>query len=248
MSETQNGTSGTSQRTPPYIAFKTFLTFIEDLKTHGLPPRIDRSVLRRFSGGVGSQILMALRSLGLVGKDDKPTPELEHLVETYGGEDFKAALRKLLDSAYPYISQLDLQTATPSMFADAFKANTVAKEDVLSKCRRFYMHAAEYAGYKLGPRLAAANPRRASASGRRSASPQPTTANNATGTNRGRRRSPSSIFPPSSPPTHSLKQQLVGKYPEFDPSWPDPIKAAWFEGFQRLMASVDTDKKDGGQQ
>jgi hypothetical protein len=28
---------------------------------------------------------------------------------------------------------------------------------------------------------------------------------------------------------------LLAKFPEFDPAWPDPIKAKWFEGFEQFM-------------
>ena len=31
--------------TPPYTSYRTFKTFIEDLREHGVPSRIDRSVL-----------------------------------------------------------------------------------------------------------------------------------------------------------------------------------------------------------
>jgi hypothetical protein len=43
----------------------------------------------------------------------------------------------------------------------------------------------------------------------------------------------------------SIQQQLIGKYPDFDPAWPDNVKAAWFESFQRLTASVDHKNKSG---
>ena len=53
-------------RTPPYIAFKTFQTLLSELKTNGLPPVIDPTVLTRFAGGLQGQIVLALRSLDLV--------------------------------------------------------------------------------------------------------------------------------------------------------------------------------------
>ena len=55
-----------SIRTPPYTSYRTFKTFIQDLHEHGVPSRIDRSVLTHFSGVVGTQLMHALRFLGLV--------------------------------------------------------------------------------------------------------------------------------------------------------------------------------------
>ena len=66
-----------SSGTPPYTSYRTFKTFIEDLHEHGVPSRIDRSVLTRFSGIVGTQLMHALRFLGLVEDDGRPTERLK---------------------------------------------------------------------------------------------------------------------------------------------------------------------------
>ena len=141
-------------KTPPYVAFKTFNTLIEDLKEHGLPTQIDRSVLRRFSGGVGSQLVSALRALRLITDDNKPTTWLQALVAAHGTDEYKTQIRNVLATGYPYLGGLDLRTATPSQFAEAFKL-TGAKEEVLRKSRTFYLHAAQFAGVEVGSRLLA---------------------------------------------------------------------------------------------
>ncbi|HEY9234918.1 MULTISPECIES: hypothetical protein [Phenylobacterium] len=140
-------------RTPPYIAYKTFLNLLSELKAHGLPPQIDRSVLTRFAGGLQGQILLALRSLDLIDDAKRPTPKLAALVDTYDTPTFKSELRPIVEATYPAVLRLDLLTATPSMFADAFKVGTDAKEDVLRKCRTFFLHAARDVGIPLGPRI-----------------------------------------------------------------------------------------------
>ncbi|HRK62952.1 MAG TPA: hypothetical protein PLN53_01070, partial [Terricaulis sp.] len=142
-------------RTPPYVSFQTFLTLIEDLKTNGLPPRIDRSVLKRFSGGVGGQLQVALKSLGLADEGNLPTERLARMVDGYGTEAFKSVLRECLAIGYPFLESFDLKNGTPSMFAEAFRKATSAREDVLKKCRRFYIYAAQFCGVDIGPRLTA---------------------------------------------------------------------------------------------
>lgn len=138
-------------RIPPYISFQTFLTFLHELKTNGTPPQIDSSVLKRFSGGVQGQLKMALRSLGLV-DNQRPTPRLVEIVDAFETPAFEGQLLGLLKAIYPYVFDLDLMTATPTMFADAFKV-TGAKEDVSRKCRTFFLHAAKRAGVQLGQRI-----------------------------------------------------------------------------------------------
>lgn len=158
--------AGQASRTPPYVSYRTLTTLFDDLKTVGLPPRIDRSVLNRFSGGVGSQLLMALKSLNLTTDAGAPTQWLAELVQSYGTPAYGASLKKVLEHSYPYLKAINLTTATPAMFADAFKDAIDAKEDVLRKCRTFYLHAARDAGIEIGPRLDRSTQPRAS-NGRR---------------------------------------------------------------------------------
>lgn len=140
-------------RTPAYVSYKTFTTLIEDFKDVGIPPRIDRSVLSRFSGGVGSQLLGALKSLHLMSDEGVPTEQLGRLVNSYGTPNYQADLKVVLSKAYPFLTKIDLTTATPSMFAETFKESCGAQEAVLRKCRTFYLHAARDAGIDIGARL-----------------------------------------------------------------------------------------------
>lgn len=140
--------------TPPYIAYKTLQTLLGDLKAHGLPPQIDRSVLTRFSGGVQGQLMIALRVMGLVDeKTSAPTPKLAALVEAYETPQYQAAIKAIVAETYPYVLSIDLATATPSMFTKAFSDATGAGEESLRKCRAFFLAAARDAGISIGARI-----------------------------------------------------------------------------------------------
>jgi hypothetical protein len=234
--------SAPAVRTPPYVAYKTFLTLIDDLHTHSMPPLIDRSVLKRFSGGVGSQLLMALKSLGLCGDDNRPTQALAEMVAAYKHSQFKAEMRKALDFGYPFLKSIDLMTATPGMFADAFKV-TGSKEDVLRKCRRFYLAAAQSNDVQLGPRILGGGtkaPRANNGSAPTPAKKKPKAvkrSDNADGEGNKNRNNTGST-------DQTVQQQLLAKFPEFDPAWPDDLKKSWFAGFKDLMAASGT--KSGG--
>jgi hypothetical protein len=239
MSQAAESQTAPSVRTPPYVAYATFKTLLDDLKTNGVPPQIDKSVLKRFSGGVGNQLLMALKSLGLVTDQNMPTTNLVPMVRDYGTDNYAKQLKLALNHGYPFLGSIDLATATPSMFAEAFRNATGAKEDVLQKCRRFYLQAAQDAGISIGPRIANggnAAPR-ANGSPAASAPKRPV---------RPARRGPPPSKPPAAPTGAAIdiKTQLVGKFPDFDPAWPDDIKAKWFEGFQKLMATATKENGD----
>ncbi len=145
------GEGNSNASIPPYIPFQTFLTFLKQLKTDGLPPQIDKSVLSKFSGGTQGQLKVALKSMGLM-DENKPTAELAALVNAYETPEFQPLLLQLLRRTYPYVFKLNLMEDTPIMFANAFKV-TGAREDVSRKCRTFFLHAAKHAGVPLGNRL-----------------------------------------------------------------------------------------------
>jgi hypothetical protein len=217
-------------RTPPYISFQTFLTLLDELRTNGIPGQVDRSILRRFSGATGTQLLSALRALGVVDSDDRPLPALVSMVEADDGQ-FAALLRNLLRSAYPYVFKLDLMTATPAMFADAFRENTTAKEDVLRKCRTFFIHAAKKAEIPLGPRLQTGSGPRASSGGAKR-KPKAARVRDDSAAKGGAAQGGNNN---DTPAPNALMAALLEKFPAFDPNWPDDIKAKWFEGFDRFM-------------
>jgi hypothetical protein len=136
---------------PPYVAFSTTKTFFGTLKEHGLPGRIDRSVLGNFSGQVGSQLITALRFLRLVDAFGHPTPALGELVEAFGTDGWPHALRKVMARAYEPLMLMNLATATPSQFNDRFKELYPAEGDTLRKCMTFFLSAAKEADVSISP-------------------------------------------------------------------------------------------------
>lgn len=105
------------------------------------------------------------RALGACAtRSHEPTEQLEALVSALETERFKGDLRNVLTASCPFLADIDLMTATPSLFAEAFKDAVDAKEDVLRKCRTFYLHAAQAAEIPVGPRLGSPSPRGPAAS------------------------------------------------------------------------------------
>jgi hypothetical protein len=138
---------------PPYTSYRTFKTFIEDLHEHGVPSRIDRSVLTRFSGVVGTQLMHALRFLGLIEDDGRPTERLKGLVKAHGTGSWPERLLELLGHEYAPMFAIDLETATPSHFNEAFRKAFPAADAVVQKCVTFFLYAANDAGVRISGRV-----------------------------------------------------------------------------------------------
>ena len=105
---------------PPYVPYRTFRTFLEFL-SEGVPDRIDRSVWgSRFSGTSGSQLMTALKALGLIDTAGRPQRELERLALAEGRER-REAFRDMLRRSYGPVFELDLTRATKAQFHEAFR-------------------------------------------------------------------------------------------------------------------------------
>src|SRR5688572_11426146 len=76
---------GVKKPIPPYVAYKTFINFVNGLKAAGIPNRIDKSIIR-LSGAAQSQLIYALRFFGLIEADGKPKEPLTRLVNSEGAE------------------------------------------------------------------------------------------------------------------------------------------------------------------
>ncbi|HEX9170327.1 MAG TPA: DUF5343 domain-containing protein [Roseiarcus sp.] len=144
---------GRSTKTPPYTSYRTFKTFIHDLHEHGVPSRIDRSVLTRFSGVVGSQLVHALRFLGLIEEQGRPTQRLKELVNAHDAGHWAEKLLELLRQEYAPMFAIDLETATPSHFNEAFRKAFPAADAVVQKCVTFFLYAANDAGVTISGRV-----------------------------------------------------------------------------------------------
>jgi Family of unknown function (DUF5343) len=142
-----------SSGTPPYTSYRTFKTFIADLHEHGVPSRIDRSVLTRFSGIVGTQLMHALRFLGLIEDDGRPTERLKRLVKAHGTSHWPETLLETLGDEYAPMFAIDLATATPSHFNEAFRRAFPAADAVVQKCVTFFLYAVNDAGVKISGRV-----------------------------------------------------------------------------------------------
>jgi hypothetical protein len=215
------------KRTPPVLAWRTMQNFFRSLK-QAIPSRIDRSVMRSQSGAGQTQILHALKYLGLIDEDGVPSAKLAQLVKSEGAEHQKV-LREVLTGSYPFLreSSFDLKNATYDQLAERFRK--MASGDTVRKCITFFIPAAKEAGIEMSPFI-------------------PDIGKRSPGNGKPRKpRTPAK--PPAPPPAVEEKlnppppsvmswhELLLSKFPTFDPTWPDDVKSKWFDSFASLRAA-----------
>lgn len=137
---------------PPYVPWPTLLTFIEPLKATVTPSRIDHSIMQNFSGAVRSQLLVALKFLGLIEPDGTATKRLKDLVSAYQTDEWKSVLGDIITVAYaPIIGGIDLQSATSTQLDNQFRENGGVSGSTIDKCTRFYLSALTAADISFSP-------------------------------------------------------------------------------------------------
>jgi Family of unknown function (DUF5343) len=151
--EMVEGDGGQVQVSPPYISFQSLKTFLASMKEHGVPSRIDRSVLTNFSGAVGKQIITALRFLELINADNVPEGRLHDLVAVYGTDTWKPELARIIRDAYRPIFAIDLENATPALFNEHFKKTYNGADAVVRKCMTFFLNAVREAEVPISNRI-----------------------------------------------------------------------------------------------
>jgi hypothetical protein len=141
------------QSRPAYLPFATFRAAIQNLRAHGLPPKLDKSAWTSRSYTEQAQIWAAFQFLQLVDNDGRIEPPLQILVEAKEDTpEEKAAIAVLLKHSYEKVFALDLKTATPKQLEDAMAEYGVSGS-TRQRAIRFFIKAAQHVGTDLSPRL-----------------------------------------------------------------------------------------------
>lgn len=214
------------KRLPPYISYRTFQNFLERLQ-QGVPARIDRSYWsERLSGSNGTQLMSALRFLGLIDAKDTPTSRLRLLAQANGAQRAEV-LKQITSGAFGFVLQdsFDAQSATYSQLEEAFSTFELT-DGVRRKCVKFFVELSSDAGIPLSSFI---TKRLRSAHGSTGTKPVPK--------RKGTKPMRNLIVPldlEKIPAETSWDRMLLTKFPTFDPSWSDEVKLGWLQAFDGL--------------
>jgi hypothetical protein len=223
---------------PPYVSYRTFRNFIDGLET-GIPDRIDRSYWGdRYSGSSGTQLMTALRFLGLVDGTGIPTTRMRQLVSAKGAQRSEI-LKQIGHTAFDFLSErsLDPRGATYSQLEEAFYNTYQVTGDVARKCIKFFISLENDAGVLLSPFIMKKTKTIRANTGRKK-----TATKAASGTKGNVVAQPQEIAVPVQATWYEM---VLTKFPTFDPAWPDDVKLKWFEAFNTLLkrGSLSPDDK-----
>ncbi len=214
---------------PPYVSYRSFWNFLDRLHD-AIPARIDRSYWGdKFSGSTGTQLISALKYLGLINEEGIPTTLLRNLV---AARDFQRdeIMAQIIHNSYGFFldGPVDYKTATYSQFEDLLQANFRVNSDVARKCIKFFIDMATDARIPLSPFVVKKTRKsRVPASIKKTRTKNENTAVISATNN-------DAVVPNGI----SVDKLLISKFPNFDPSWPDEIKMKWFTAFDELIKRI----------
>jgi len=247
-----NDAVASKEKIPPYVAYKTLVSFLETLKA-SVPPHVDRSLMGRYSGSAKSQLLQSLQYLGLITDAGTAAPALKKLVAAMDNEsDYERELGDVLRTAYPFLfaesgDTFDLASSTYGQLEQKFQ-ETRATGDTVRRCTAFFLNAAKVAKLPLSPHISD-RARRPRASETKNKRPRKGKAVPPFGDTE--RSSVAPERPPIPPlslvpgpdPRQERWQMLLAKFPDFDPAWPEDLKRTWFKDFDRFWGQ-ESDEQD----
>lgn len=231
--------------TPPYVSFKTFQGFIESLMKGGLPQQIDNSTMEKLSGRNKGEVKAAMRFLKLITDEGTPTDLLHELTngndETIRGQ----AWQKMLVGAYPTLlgadtEGFDIARATLDQFRKKFRQTGLSNESII-KAERFFLAAAEQCGTVISTYITDA--KRSSGRVVTPRSPRPKGA-----------ATPEEVANPEYSPQPSMEtrrgwketmlENLLGKFPEFNPDWDEEAQRRWLETYGNMLNLIQDEESD----
>ena len=115
------------------------------LKNGGLPRRIETRVFVTIEGEA-SQVVAGLSALGWIDEAGRPTEDLRRLVSAFGTEAWGHLLAEILPRAYPFLQELDLESATNNVLREAFVSHIGRDAETLRNAETFFLCLATEAG------------------------------------------------------------------------------------------------------
>jgi hypothetical protein len=229
---------------PPYVSYRTFHNFVDRLHEQGTPQRIDRSFWSNIlSGSTGPQLMAAMRFLGLVDANGKPTEQLKLLVPAEG-ERRMQLVRGITNEAFSFVvkSNLDLASATYSQLEECFQSTFNLTDDVGRKCVKFFIAMASDAGMPISPHII-----KHTRSEHNGAATKISAKKVVPNTTQYPLMPQGKLVPQGKkvpqgmehlPENNALLTMLIEKFPNFDPSWNDELKLKWIATFDVLFNKI----------
>lgn len=229
----------TQDKPGPYSPSTAIMGVVERYRDRGLPTPITADVLTKaglVSDSLMARTLYSLQILDLIDAAGNPTDTLEGIRRAPAGE-YKARLNEWLTHTYAdVLAYVDPATADENAVHDAFRLYNPSGQR--GRMVTLFMGLCRAAG--LAPDkpvgAGAGTPRKKIAIALKKPRTEKTLDTATTsGAANGARTNDQDRKDDQKPPATDFRATLLAKFPDFDPSWNDDLKKAWFADFDQFM-------------
>jgi hypothetical protein len=135
----------------PWLSFQTFWSFLGELASKPLPPKLDRSMMTSKSGTDQANLIGAMQLFGLIDDENRVQSALGEFVVA-DEERRKAMLGEWVRGQYGPALRVSAENGTAQNLNDVFRDEMgMASPDTRRKSITFFQHAAQHAGIALSP-------------------------------------------------------------------------------------------------
>jgi hypothetical protein len=135
-----------SRRQIPFYGSYAGLYRAMKVLKNGLPRRIETRVFATKLEGEASRVVAGLSALGWIDEAGCPTEDLHRLVAAFGTDSWGSMLAEVLPRAYPYLQELDLESATNNDLRENLVSYIGRNAETLRNAETFFLCLATEAG------------------------------------------------------------------------------------------------------
>ncbi|MFZ3182480.1 MAG: hypothetical protein WA156_20265 [Methylocystis silviterrae] len=139
---------------PYYGSYAGFYRALRELKEKGIPRRIGTRFFGPAVKNEATRVVAGFASLGWTDDLGQPSETLRKIVKSFNEPDWEQTLSDVLPQAYPYLQDLDLETASNADMRDAFVAYIGRDVESLRNAETFFLCIAYEAGRPMAESFA----------------------------------------------------------------------------------------------
>lgn len=139
---------------PYYGSYAGFYRALRELKEKGVPRRIGTRFFGPLLKNEATRVVAGFASLGWTDDLGQPTETLGRIVRSFNGPDWEQTLSEVVPQSYPYLRDLDLETASSADVRNAFVAYLGRDAESLRNAETFFLCIAYESGIPMAESFA----------------------------------------------------------------------------------------------
>lgn len=124
---------------PYYGSYAGFYRALRELKERGVPRRVETRFFGANLKNEATRVVAGFSSLGWTNEAGQPNDDLVRIVKSFATDAWRETLADVVPRAYPYLSSLDLETASKSDLRETFVSYVGRDAEAMRNAETFFL-------------------------------------------------------------------------------------------------------------